>query len=144
MRWCGATSATREILGTSERWKVIIVGAGSICNALLKYPAFPKRGFDIVAAFDNNPKKIGTKIHNVTIRGMEELQPCVAAGGVQVAILAVPPAAAQEVCDRLVNAGIRGILNFSTERLDAPPGVRVSSVDITAQLEQLSFLLSHS
>ena len=136
--------ATREILGTSKRWKVIIVGAGSICNALLKYPAFPKRGFDIVAAFDNNPKKIGSKAYNVTTRGMEELQSYVGANRVRAAILTVPPAAAQEVCDQLVNAGIEGIINFSTERLDVPPGVHVSSVDITAQLEQLSFQLSHS
>lgn len=129
----------RRILGTHKRWKVVVVGAGELSHALLRYPGFPSRGFDLVAAFDTDPKKVGTKIGGVSIRHVDELSSFVAESGVRLAILAVPADAAQAAAELLADAGITGILNFATASLEAPPGVHISQVDITAHLEKLSF-----
>ncbi len=129
----------RVILGTRRQWKVVIVGAGQLSGALLRYPGFGLRGFDLVAAFDVDDKKIGTQIGNTIVRPMEELEDVIDEYSARLAILAVPPDVAQPITDRLVRAGIEGILNFATSGLDTPGGVYVSNVDITAHLEELSF-----
>jgi redox-sensing transcriptional repressor len=129
----------RIILGTQQLWPTVVVGAGSLGQALLHYPGLLGRGFSLVAAFDAAPAKIGKAINSVPVYAMEDLASLVATRGVRLAILAVPAEAAQTVVDELVGAGIEGILNFSSPGLIVPPGVHVDNVDITGQLEYLAF-----
>lgn len=136
-------SRLRNIMGTNNRWKVVVVGAGELSHALLRYPGFAERGFELVAAFDIDPRKVGTKIGATTTCSMDDLEKVVRQCGARLAILAVPAEAAQEAANRLVRAGIEGIMNFATPGLETPPGVHVSSVDITAHLEELSFQVSN-
>ena len=134
----------RTILGTNKPWKVVVIGAGELSHALLRYPGFSQHGFELVAAFDNDRRKIGARIGSVTVRHIDELESAVAKSGVRLAILAVPAPVAQEIANRLGAAGIEGIMNFAPISLEAPPNVHVNQVDLTAHLEQLSFLVSHS
>ncbi|MBS3820974.1 MAG: redox-sensing transcriptional repressor Rex [Planctomycetes bacterium] len=133
----------RTILGTRQRqWPVVVVGAGEICHALLTYRGFRQRGFDVVAAFDIDPKKIGRTIGGVDVLPMEDCAPVIQRLEVRLAILAVPADAADETARRLCECGIEGILNFATTGLEVPEGVFVSEADITSHLEQLSFRLT--
>jgi len=132
----------RIILGTQRQWPVVVVGAGELSHALLRYPGFSERGFDLVAAFDTDEKKVGTMIGGVPVYAMDDLESVIDRFGARLAILAVPAKAAQEVANRLTAAGIEGIMNFSTAGLDTPPDTHVDSVDITSHLEQLSFRVS--
>ncbi len=132
----------RIILGTQRQWPVVVIGAGELSHALLRYPGFSERGFDLVAAFDADEKKVGTMIGGVPVYAMDDLEAVIDRFGARLAILAVPAPAAQEVANRLTAAGIEGIMNFSTAGLEAPPDTHVDSVDITSHLEQLSFRVS--
>ncbi len=132
----------RDILGTREGWKVLVVGVGDLGTALLRYAAFAQRGFDMAAALDVDPAMIGKRIGGVTVESMANLKRIVKESGARLAILAVPADAAQETTDRLGEVGIEGILNFSHVGLEAPPGVHVIYADVTANLEQLSFMVS--
>jgi redox-sensing transcriptional repressor len=136
--------ALRSILGTQHQWNVVIMGAGELCRALLRYSGFSHRGFELVAAFDIDPKKVDTLICDIRIHHVDELSVVVSKYEARLAILAVPADVAQSASELLLQAGIRGILNFATAGLDAPPNVSVSNVDITAHLEQLSFHVSES
>jgi redox-sensing transcriptional repressor len=133
----------QRILGLSCAWTVVLVGAGRIGSALHAYPHFGERGFRIVAILDHDPAKIGTRWGEVRIRPMDELEPLVEREGVEMAILAVPGVAAQEVTDRLVTAGVRAILNFAPVRLEVPEHVVVNDVNLALELEALSFALVH-
>ena len=134
----------RNIMGTDSPWKVIVVGAGELSHALLRYPGFPQHGFELVAAFDNDRRKIGTHVGSVTVRHIDELESTVAECKARLAILAIPADAAQEITNRLGKAGIEGIMNFAPTSLEAPPNVHINQVDLTAHLEQLSFQVSHT
>jgi redox-sensing transcriptional repressor len=133
----------RRILGTDKTWDVVVVGAGSLCRALLRYKGFLRRGFRFVAAFDAAPGKVGKRIGDVTVHRMSELASIVKKHRVKLAILAVPAAAAQEVTDQLCEAGIKGILNFAPATLATPADVAVGPVDLAAHLEQMSFLVGN-
>lgn len=135
-------ASLRRILGLGRRWQVGLVGVGKIGSALLGYEDLTRRGFDIVAAFDNDPDKVGTKVFGVVVTSMEELEPIVRERDVEMAIVATPPEAAQGVTDRLVEAGVSGLLNFAPVKLDAPDGVAVRSMDVALEMEGLSFALS--
>lgn len=134
----------RDILGTHQPWKVVVVGAGELSHALLPYPGFPQRGFELVAAFDVDPKKIGKKIGRTPVHHLDELESVIATCGARLAILAVPADVARDVAQRLVAAGVEGILNFAPASLDLPEGVSLNHVDLAAQLEHLSFEVSHT
>lgn len=132
-----------EILGLHRRWRVGLVGVGKIGSALLGYRDLERRGFDVVAAFDNDPDKVGTTVFGVDVTDVAELEAAVRERDVEVAIVATPPEAAQEVTDRLVEAGVQGLLNIAPVKLDAPEDVKVRSMDVALELEGLSFALSH-
>jgi len=135
----------RRILGTDKKAKVLLVGAGNLGRALISYRGFGKRGFDIVAVFDNDRSKVGKETpppNSVRIRGLDDLSAVVRSHGIRVGILAVPADAAQGVADVMVGAGIRGILNFAPVTLHVGPEVGVASVDLAVQLEQLAFQVS--
>jgi len=134
-------SVIRHVLGLDRSWSVVLVGVGNLARALLRYQGFRRQGFHIVGVFDADPAKIGERVEELTIQPMENLPQVVAAFGAQLGIITVPAEAAQPVADLLVEAGVKGILNFAPNVVKTPPGVSTLSVDLTTQLEQLSFLV---
>lgn len=135
-------SRIRQILGLQSSWRVALVGAGKLGSALFSYRDFEARGFHIRAVFDSDARKVGTKWGGLNIRADEEIDALVRAEAIDMAIVAVPADAAQQVVDRLVKAGVRGILNFAPARLKVPRGVALKNVDVTLELEGLSFALN--
>ncbi len=132
----------RCILGTDRTWNVLLVGAGNLGNALLSYRGFSKKGFQIVAVFDNDERKVGNTIGEVPgleILHIDRLAEIVEARDIQMGVIAVPATLAQKVADDLVACGIRGILNFAPTSLDVPEDVAIASVDLSVHLEQLAF-----
>ena len=126
-------------LGTSRLQPVILVGAGHLGLSLLSYRGFEREGFEIVAAFDAEPGRRRDKETKQPIYGMDELPTFVEKQNIKMAILTVPAAAAQEVANRLVQAGITGILNFSPIVLFVPEKVMVNNVNLAIELENLSY-----
>ena len=132
----------REILGVNRVWRVALVGAGRIGSALFAYPDFRARGYDMLAIFDSDPKKIGQTWGSVRIQPASELEPTLGALVVDLVILAVPAGAAQDVADRAVAAGVRGILNFAPTQVRVPANVAVEDVNLVMELEALSFAIT--
>ncbi len=135
--------AIRAILGADRDWPVAIVGAGNLGQALLGYRGFGRQGYRIVAAFDNDPEKIGAIVHGVEIRSLDALAEAVREQGIKLGLIAAPAGVAQQVADTLVAAGVNGILNFAPVTLNLPPGVSQVGVDLAMELEQLSFAVVH-
>jgi redox-sensing transcriptional repressor len=134
-------AALRAALGVDRSWSVVLAGVGNLARALLRYRGFQRQGFHIVALFDADPSKVGQQVEGLEVYPPERLAEVIAATGAELAILTVPSEVAQEVADRLVAAGVRGILNFAPAVLRLPPHVRLVAVDLTVQLEQLAFLV---
>ena len=130
-----------EELGTSSLQPVILVGVGNLGLSLLSYRGFEKEGFEIVAAFDAEPRRKRDKEIKQPILGMEELARFVAERGVKMAILTVPAAAAQAVANQLIECGVSGILNFSPIVLAVPEDVMVNNVNLAIELENLSYFI---
>jgi redox-sensing transcriptional repressor len=132
----------RDILGLGRSWRVVIVGAGKIGTALAQYSGFRRRGFSVIAVYDNDPAKIGTDAPGLVIRDVAHLEHDAAREHPDIAVLAVPADGAQELADRVVRAGISGILNFAPTRVRVPNGVAVQGVNMAAELEVLSYALT--
>jgi redox-sensing transcriptional repressor len=113
-------------------------------SALSAYPDFEKHGFRILALFDNDARKQGQKYGEAVVRPLEELEGFARGVGASIGIVATPAAAAQEAANRLVGAGIRGILNFAPTRLEVPEGVSLRDVNLAIELEGLSFAIALS
>jgi redox-sensing transcriptional repressor len=126
-------------LGLTQDWPVIIVGAGNLGHALANYGGFASRGFRVEAIFDSDPLTVGTRIAAQVVRHADEIESVIARHGVSIAVIATPAAAAQGVCERLVAAGITGILNFAPVVLSVPSGVDVRKVDLSIELQILAF-----
>jgi len=135
-------SRIKRILGTDKAWNVVLVGVGNLGRALLSYGGFAAKEMHLVAAFDNDPNKVGQSIGGHDVRGMEHLEATIKAQEVRLAMLTVPVDTAQAVADVLVKSGIRGILNFSPTSLAVPTTIAVQAVDLALQLEQLTFQVS--
>jgi len=131
----------RDILGLKRTYRVIVVGAGKIGSALALYQGFGQRGFQVAAVYDADPGKIGADWNGVAVRDVRELEQDLARAPVDIAILATPAMAAAQVADRLVQAGVRAILNFAPVQLDVPPTVVVKYVNMAMELEALSYAL---
>lgn len=129
----------RRILGTHRSWPVALVGAGNLGRALLGYKGFEQQGFRVVAAFDVDPSKVGGDIDGVPIYHFDALASVVRDNAIKLAIVAVPAAGAQGVAEKLVAAGIEGVLNFAPVTLSLPEAVQTVGVDLAIELEQLSF-----
>ncbi len=129
-------------LGLTQQRRVAIVGYGRLGSALQSYPGFQDRGMTVVAVFDADPDKIGKTFDGHTIEAISDLEEVARREGVEIAVLAVPATAAQEVADRLVAAGITAIMNFAPVRLSVPDGVVVRQADMAAELQILSFHLN--
>jgi redox-sensing transcriptional repressor len=133
----------RSILGLTRPWRVAVVGAGRLGSALSSFRDFAARGFQIVAVYDADPGKIGMDWGGVLVQPDEEMDRTLRDEKVDVAIVAVPADAAQGVVDRIVKAGVRAVLNFAPVRLRVPAGVTLRNVDVTLELEGLSFALTN-
>lgn len=129
----------RRILGTDKTWSVVLVGAGNIGRAMSGYRGFDRKGFRLVAVFDNDQTKVGRKLGPFTIQPLAQMAETVRQQSVRLAILAVPADNAQEVADQLIEAGVRGLLNFAPVSLSVPRDVALQTVDMAVQLEQLAF-----
>ena len=134
----------RKILGLDRKLRVAIIGAGNLGLALADYPGFRQEGFEIAALFDTQAAKVGEQSRGgVPIHDMRDLKKTVKRDGISIAMLAVPAAAAADVVELVVGAGIKAVLNFSPGALKVPAGVKLKSVDLTVSLESLSFFLAH-
>jgi redox-sensing transcriptional repressor len=129
----------RRILGTDKTWLMALVGVGNLGRALVRYRGFEKQNFEIVAVFDNDPRVVGTTVGTLAVQPLDDLEESVRKRKIRIAIIAVPAEAAQGVADRLVAAGIRGILNFAPTTIVVPDPVKCCAVDLAVQLEQLTF-----
>jgi len=129
---------TRE-LGLTHDWPVVIVGVGNLGQALANYGGFKDRGFPVAALVDADPDKVGRVVHGVRVRALEDLPELVAQLGPVIGIVATPAAAAQEVADRLVAAGVSSVLNFAPTVISVPDGVSLRKVDLAVELQILSF-----
>ena len=133
--------AIREALGREHLQPVILVGAGHLGSALLRYGGFQKEGFEVVAAFDAVPEAVMKREIGVPLHGPEKMEQFIAAHGVKLAILCVPAENAQEVVNDLVLSGVQGILNFSPTVLQVPEKVTINNVDLALELENVSFFI---
>ena len=126
-------------LGLTQDWRVVIVGVGNLGHALANYGGFTSRGFTVVALVDADPKVIGETVAGLPILPLGELDDVVRDLRVQIGVVATPGPVAQEVCDRLVQAGVTGVLNFAPCVLTVPDGVMVRRVDLSTELQILAF-----
>ena len=130
-------------LGLTQPWGVVIVGAGNLGQALVAYRGFASRGFQIVGILDTHPdvigQRIGTPGREITVQPMASLESLVGDGRAHIGVIATPADAAQDVCDRLVSAGMRSILNFAPVVLNVPDGVEIRKVDLAVELQILAF-----
>jgi redox-sensing transcriptional repressor len=130
------------VLRTTRFQPVILVGAGNLGSALLRYDGFAKEGFEIIAAFDSRPEGAKTDNCKIPIQPVEQMKEFVREHSIKLAILAVPGVAAQEVTNQLVEAGIQAILNFSPLILQVPPHVVVNNVNLAIELENLTYFIT--
>jgi redox-sensing transcriptional repressor len=134
--------ALEKILGKDKTWNVAVVGAGHLGLALISYPGFKKHGLQVVAAFDTNEKKIGKELGGLAIQSLSDLKKTVASKKISIGIIAVPAENAQEVANELINSGVECLLNFAPTSLNVPEKVKVKDVDLSRELETLSYFLA--
>jgi len=138
----GLKAELQRILGLDREWQVALVGFGNLGSALFHYKGFARQGFRISTIFDEDPAKWGKAVDGVNIQSMEDLPREAKARNLQIAIVAVPADGAQGVTDQLVAAGVRAVLNFAPARLRVTREVRLKNVDLSIELETLSFYLA--
>ncbi len=131
-----------RILGLTRLWPVVLVGLGDLGHAIARYEGFREKGLHIVGLFDNDPGKIGTKVNEQEIRPFSELAEIVRQEGVKLAIVAVPATRAQDVVNRLVEVGVRGILNYAPIIVQVPEGVWVRHIDPVSLLHSMTYYLA--
>ncbi|MRN25478.1 redox-sensing transcriptional repressor Rex [Romboutsia ilealis] len=130
-----------KILGLDTKYNAVLIGAGNLGQAIANYSGFRKAGFEIKALFDANPRMIGLKIRDFEILDSEDIEEFIKENDVDIAIMCIPKKGSQELADRLVNAGIKGIWNFVPVDLDVPESVIVENVNLTESLFTLSYLM---
>jgi redox-sensing transcriptional repressor len=130
-----------EILKVGRVWDVAVVGMGDMGHALSRYQGFRDRGFRVVMVFDNDPAKIGGQVGQFIVRDMKELVKAIRESGIKLAMLCVPAAAAQDVTNLLVEAGVKAILNYAPISLSVPGSVRVQYLDPSIGLQRMTYYL---
>jgi len=131
----------RLILHADRDWRLILVGAGALGSALVNYLVAGQWQYHIVAVFDSDPAKHGKRMRDLYVQPMSELEGVVEAQDIDLAILAVPADAAQQVADDLVRCGVRGMLNYAPIRLNVPQGVHCAEIDPIARLQGITYFL---
>jgi len=132
-----------RILGLQRSWNMCLCGLGNLGSALAVYNGFRRMHLNIVAIFDNDPKKIGTKVGDIVVSHPRFIQQKVKRLNIEIAIITVPQASAQSIANSLVDAGIRAILNFAPVRLNAPSYVKLRNVDLATELVSLTHFLTY-
>jgi redox-sensing transcriptional repressor len=125
--------------GLTQRWSVVLVGVGNLGHALAGYGGFASRGFRIAGLLDADPSRVGEQVAGLTVQHIDALPEVVRTGDVSIGVIATPAGAAQDVCDKLVAAGVTSILNFAPTVLQVPAGVDLRKVDLALELQILSF-----
>jgi redox-sensing transcriptional repressor len=131
----------RKVLNVDQEWEVALIGIGDLGKAIAHYRGFSDRGFRIACLFDSAPDKVGQVIGDYTVQPMEDLQATIQAKNIRLAMVAVPAQYAQDVANILVDAGIKGILNYAPINLTVPPGVQVQYIDPVVGLQRMTFYL---
>ncbi|MDA3798180.1 MAG: redox-sensing transcriptional repressor Rex [Kiritimatiellae bacterium] len=132
-----------KILSKHKTFNVAIVGTGHLGSALLAYSGFEKQGLNLVAAFDTDVNKIGKQLQGVEIESVSDMKDIIKEKKILLGIIAVPAKGAQDVADILTNAGVKCILNFAPKHLNVPEEVKVRDVDLSRELEMLSYFLGN-
>jgi redox-sensing transcriptional repressor len=131
----------REILKVDRIWDVALIGAGDMGHALARYQGFVNRGFNIIMIFDNDKSKVGQKIGQFTVEDSATMVERIKSCDVKVAMITVPASAAQEVADKLVQAGVKGILNYAPVSINVPAGVKVQYIDPATHMQRMTYYL---
>jgi redox-sensing transcriptional repressor len=129
----------RRELGLTQHWPIVIVGIGNLGHALANYRGFAERGFRVAALVDADPAKVGEEVAGLTVRPVEDLVRVVREHEAALGVICTPASEAQRVADRLVEAGVRSILNFAPAVLQVPEGVSVRKVDLAIELQILAY-----
>lgn len=137
----GLLAKLREILGLDRRWRVALVGVGRLGQAIAEYDGFGPQGFHIVAIFDSAPDAVGKQIGGAAVRDAAELDTFLRQNPVDIGIVAVPGSAAQEVVDRLANAGVQAILNYAPMMPHVPAGVTLRNIDPVLAMQSMTFYI---
>lgn len=134
----------QHILGIDRSWTMALVGVGHLGEAILNYRGFAPQGFNIIAAFDTDPQRIGKKMGGITVQRLEEVRETIAARKIDIGIVAVPAAETQKVIDLLVVAGIKAILNYAPSAAQVPAGVKKRDIDPVLALQSMTFYLKEA
>ena len=129
----------RRELGLTQDWPIVITGIGNLGRALANYRGFPERGFSVAALVDVDPAKVGRRIGGLPVYHLDDLPALVRDLGIAIGVIAAPAAAVQDIADRMVQAGIRSILNFAPAVIAVPDRVSVRKVDLAVELQILAF-----
>ncbi len=137
----GLLAKLREILGLDRQWHVCVVGVGRLGQAIVEYGGFGPQGFQIVAAFDADPQMVGRKVGGISVRAAGELDDFLRGNRVDIGVVAVPAAVAQQVVDQLVEAGIRAILNYAPMTPHVPADVSIRHIDPVIAMQSMTFYI---
>jgi redox-sensing transcriptional repressor len=132
----------QEILNVDHEWEIAVVGAGDIGNAVARYKGFSNRGFRVCMIFDINPEKIGSQIGEFVVLDYANLVEAIQSARIKIAMITVPANRAQEVADRLVEAGIKAILNYAPISINVPEGVRLQYIDPSIHLQRMTYYIN--
>lgn len=133
-----------EILGLDNHWNIAVIGIGHLGVALANYQNFVSLGFHLVALFDRDPAIIGTTVNQVVVEDIADLDRLVKERQIHIGIIAVPAAFAQEVANRLVQSGVRGIWNFAPIRMEVPDSIHIVNEDLSVGLSSLSYHITRN
>ena len=126
-------------LGLTQHYRVVIVGVGNLGHALANYAGFATRGFQIAALVDADARLVGQVVAGSEVRHLDELEMLIKEHDISIGVIATPATAAQDVCDRLVGAGVTSVLNFAPAVLSVPDSVDVRKVDLSIELQILAY-----
>ena len=129
------------ILRVNREWDVALVGAGGVGAAIVNYAGFLGRGFRIAVVFDNDPDKIGQKIDSLVVLSADQINNMISQMGIRIAMVAVPSDQAQHVTNKLIESGIKSILNYAPTSLIVPPEVRIQHIDPVVGLQHMTYYL---
>ncbi len=133
----------RDILGLNSYWNVAVVGVGRLGRAILSYPGFTPDGFNLVAAFDANPEVVGEQVGELIVLSTDNMEEEVSGKNISIGIVAVPAMHAQGVIDRLVECGVRAILNYAPTSPQVQEGIRIRNVDPVLALQSMTYYLGN-
>ncbi len=134
----------QHILQVDSIWPIALIGVGQLGHALANYDGFSHNGFRIVALFDSDPAKIGTTVNDIPIQPIEQLEGEIRRRQLQLAILALPAPQAEIIVDRIVMAGVKGILNYTSATLHARPGVIIEHINPTSVLQHMTYYIERT